>query len=88
MINKTVKMMEKLEYEKRGHRPEAEQLQKDQVRAEFYKKVYEEKIKTENDNIGLYEKVYPWEDESRMKVYNAIIAKAKSKYLLITLINN
>ena len=34
---KTVKMMEKLEYEKRGHRPEVEQIQRDKERTEFYK---------------------------------------------------
>lgn len=76
---KIVKTMEKLEYEKRGHRLESEQLIKDQERALFYQKVLENKIKTEEDNIGLYEKVYPCKDESRMKAYTAIIAKAKSK---------
>lgn len=56
---KIVKMMEKFEYDKRGHRPELEQTKIDNERKEFYRKYFEKREKYENENLGDYEKIYP-----------------------------
>lgn len=66
---KIVKMMEKFEYGKRGHRPEVEQTKIDNERKEFYRKYFEKREKYENENLGDYEKIYPWENEEEMKLY-------------------
>ena len=94
MDRKTVKTMEKLEYDKRGHRPEAEQLKRDTERMEFYRKVYEQRTKHEQENLGMYELIYPLSytsstsaedppshNEVRMKAYQGILSRARSIWI-------
>lgn len=56
---KIVKQMEKFEYDKRGQHTDEERLYKEQERTEFYKKILEQKIQAENENLGNYEKIFP-----------------------------
>lgn len=81
---KTVKTMERLEYEKRGHRSEAEQQIRDEERGEFYRKYFEQRAKHEEANLDMYERIYPSDNPVRMKQYKEILVKAKSMWIEAT----
>jgi hypothetical protein len=78
---KIVKMMEKIEYGKRGRRPEAEQAKINEERQEFYKKYFDQREIYENQNLGDYEKIYPCADEELMENYKTILIRAKTIWI-------
>jgi len=55
---KTVKTMERLEYQKRGNRPEEDQLKLDLERESFYKKYFDNRYKQEEKNLGDFERIF------------------------------
>jgi len=78
---KTVKIMEKLEYDKRGIQSAEKQAKSDQDRHSFYTKYNEQKNKHEEENLGNYEMVFPWKNPERMEAYKAVLSKAKSMWI-------
>jgi hypothetical protein len=74
-------MMEKLEYSKRGNLSPEEQLKNSEERKEFYEKYHTQRFNHEQANLGNFERIYPYENTSKMKIYSEILKKAKSMWI-------
>lgn len=65
---KYAKIMEKLEYEKRGHHSESNNMNNEETRLKFYKKIHDMRIEMEDNNLGLFERINIPEIEARMNI--------------------